>query len=296
MAKRRRRALTEEERAEKRVAERELIETAIEQLRSSEGWQTWLRVRGHFHSYSFRNQVLIAFQHPGATRVAGFRRWLDLGYAVRKGERGISILAPCPPSKKKLRRWREAGANPDDKPRTFFRLVKVFDRSQVDPLPDFPGGVPDLEPPAIFQPIEGDGLARFLLPLQAFASSIGYSFVVEPTPPGVNGYCSPPEQKIAVHEVSHALLHVDNGEDDPKLRRDEEEVVVECVASSICSSLGFDTSGFSVPYMASWGNGQEIGRYGELIDRLATRIEDALLPDHQAGDSSAESSPEPIAA
>ena len=256
---------------------------------------------------------MIAFQHPGATRVAGFRRWLDLGYAVRKGERGISILAPCPPSKKKLREWREAGANPDDKPRTFFRLVKVFDRSQVDPLPDFPGGARAVDPPAIFQPIEGDGLARFLLPLQAFASSIGYSFVVEPTPPGVNGYCSPRERKIAVqpvsdryspnaqlktgvHEVSHALLHVDNDEDDPKLRRDEEEVVVECVAYSICSSLGFDTSGFSVPYMASWGNGEEIGRYGELIDRLATRIEDALLPDHQAGDSSTESSPEPIAA
>jgi hypothetical protein len=271
--------------------------------------ESWLRVRRHFHSYSFRNQVLIAFQHPGATRVAGFRRWLDLGYAVRKGERGISILTPCPPSKKRLREWREAGADPDDKPRTFFRLVKVFDRSQVDPLPDFPGGVPDLSPPAIFQPIEGTGLARFLLPLQAFASSIGYSFVVEPTPASVNGYCSPREQKIAVqpvseryspnaqlktgiHEVSHALLHVDNGEDDPKLRRDEEEVVVECVAYSSCSSLGLDTSGFSVPYMASWGNGEEIGRYGELIDRLATRIEDALL----LGRSSPQSSPEPIAA
>jgi hypothetical protein len=70
---------------------------------------------------------------------------------------------------------------------------------------------------------------------------------------------------------------------------------VECVAYSICSSLGFDTSGFSVPYMASWGNGEEIGRYGELIDRLATRIEDALLPEQSSG-SSAESSPEPIAA
>ena len=105
MPTRRRRALSDEERAEKRAGERKLMEQAIEQLRSSEGWQRWLRVRCHFHSYSLHNQLLIAHQRPGATRVAAFRRWLGLGYAVRKGERGLSIWAPCPPSKKKLRAW-----------------------------------------------------------------------------------------------------------------------------------------------------------------------------------------------
>lgn len=77
--RKRRRALTDTERAEKRAAERNLMAQAIEQLRSSEGWQRWLRVRRHFHSYSFHNQLLIAYQRPGATRVAGFRRWLSLG-------------------------------------------------------------------------------------------------------------------------------------------------------------------------------------------------------------------------
>ena len=79
MAKRRRpRELTQEERAAKRAAERELMVAAIEQLRSSEGWQRWLRVRRHFHSYSLHNQLLIASQRPEATFVAGFRRWLTL--------------------------------------------------------------------------------------------------------------------------------------------------------------------------------------------------------------------------
>jgi hypothetical protein len=105
-------------------------------LRSSEGWQQWLRVRRHFHSYSLHNQLLIAYQRPGATRVVGLRRWLSLGYAVRKGRAGPSTWAPCPPSKKKLRAWREAGANADKRPQTFFCLVKVFDRAQVDPLLD----------------------------------------------------------------------------------------------------------------------------------------------------------------
>ncbi|MGH2627681.1 MAG: hypothetical protein ACRDHY_13640, partial [Anaerolineales bacterium] len=57
----------------------------------------------------------------------------------------------------------------------------------------------------------------------------------------------------------------------------EEEVVVECVAHTVCSTVGLDTSGWSVPYMATWGEGGEIARYAELIDRLATRLEDAVL-------------------
>lgn len=292
MAARRRRVLSDEERAEKRAAERELMAKAIEELRSSEGWQRWLRVRRHFHSYSFHNQLLIAFQRPGATRVAGFRRWLTLGYAVRKGERGISIWAPCPPSKKKLREWRKAGANPDDRPRTFFRLVKVFDRAQVDPLPEFPGGPVDLDPP--LAPIEGDGLAGLFEPLANFATSIDYTVAVEEIPGSALGYCSPPRQHIGVerisaefsanaqvgveiHELAHALVRCDRQEEDPQLTYGEEEVVVECVAHTVCATVGIDTSDWSVPYMATWGEGDEIERYAALIDRLATRLEDAAL-------------------
>ncbi len=52
---------------------------------------------------------------------------------------------------------------------------------------------------------------------------------------------------------------------------------MECVAYTVCSTLGLDTAGFSVPYMASWGEGEEIERYAALIDRLASRLEDAAL-------------------
>jgi antirestriction protein ArdC len=290
--RKRHRALSDEERAEKRAAERELMAKAIEQLRSSEGWQRWLRVRRHFHSYSFHNQLLIAFQRPGATRVAGFRRWLSLGYAVRKGERGLSIWAPCPPSKKKLREWREAGADPGERPRTFFRMVKVFDRSQVDPLPEFPGGPVVLDPP--LAPVEGDGLAGLFEPLASFATTIGYTVAVEEIPGSALGYCSPDRRHIGVetiseefsanaqvgveiHELAHALVRCDRREEDPDLTYGDEEIVVECVAYTVCSTVGLDTSGWSVPYMATWGEGDAIARYAELIDRLATRLEDAVL-------------------
>jgi antirestriction protein ArdC len=291
-ARKRRRPLSEEERAEKRAAERELMEQAIEQLRSSEGWQRWLGVRRHFHTYSLHNQLLIAFQRPGATRVAGFRRWLSLGYAVRKGEHGLSIWAPCPPSKKKLRAWREAGADPDERPRTFFRLVKVFDRAQVDPLPEFPGGPVVLDPP--LEPVEGDTLAGLFEPLASFATTIGYTVAVEEIPGSALGYCAPQRHHIGVeavsakfsanaqvgveiHELAHALVRCDRCEEDPDLTYGDEEVVVECIAHTVCSTVGLDTSGWSVPYMATWGEGDAIARCAELIDRLATRLEDAVL-------------------
>ena len=80
------RQLTEQQRAERRAGERQLAQQAVEQLRSSEGWQAWLSSRRHFHRYSFTNQLLIALQMPEATRVAGFKAWLRLGYCVRRGE------------------------------------------------------------------------------------------------------------------------------------------------------------------------------------------------------------------
>jgi len=292
MAKKRsRRKLSEEERAAKRAAQRELMAKAIEELRSSEGWQRWLSVRRHFHSYSLHNQLLIAFQRPGATRVAGFRRWLSLGYAVRKGERGISIWAPCPPSKKKLREWKEAGADPEQRPRTFFRLVSVFDQSQVDSLPEFPGGPLDLDPP--IYPVEGSDLAHLQGPLVDLAASIGVPVSFEQLDGVRRGYYAPAEKRIVIaaeagisanaelktliHELSHALVRCERQEEDPKLTYAEEEVVVECVAYTVCSSVGLDTAGYSVPYVTSWSEGGEIERYAVLIDRLASRIEDAAL-------------------
>lgn len=293
--KRGRAPLTPEERAERRAAEREQMKEAIEALRSTEGWQRWLRVRSQFRTYSLANQFLIAFQRPEATRVAGFRRWLSLGYAVRKGERGIRIWAPCPPTKKQIERWREAGADPGTEPRTHFRLVAVFDRSQVAPLAEFPGGPLDLDPPS--EPVGGEGLSHLLKPLVAFARQIGSAVSFEAIPGSARGYYEVPTRRIVIdqapgfspnaqvktliHELSHALVRLsERGEDDPRLNYSEEEVVAEAVAYTVTSCVGLDTSGDSIPYIAGWGGEDAavpIERYAALIDRLASRIEEAVI-------------------
>ena len=74
--------LTEEERAQRRAADREYVKQAVEALRTSDGWQAWLSTRALFRTYSLGNQLLIAMQAPEAVRVASFRKWLSMGYVV----------------------------------------------------------------------------------------------------------------------------------------------------------------------------------------------------------------------
>jgi antirestriction protein ArdC len=84
--------------------------------------------------------------------------------------------------------------------------------------------------------------------------------------------------KTLIHELAHALLRAEPCEDDPSPEQAEEELVVELVAFTVCGSLGLDSSGYSIPYLASWarrGDINTIERMAGLIDRLARRIENA---------------------
>lgn len=284
--------LSAEQRAERREDDRRRMRDAIEQLKDSEGWKRWLRVRVAFHCYSFRNQLLIALQCPDATHVAGYRAWQKIGYQVRRGEKGIYIWARCKPSRKKVERWRKEGADPDREPRPFYKMVKVFDRSQVDPIPDFPGGALELVDPAR-EPIGGDGLAYLFQPLAAFAAEFDYRITVTSLRGEVEAFCGhvekvigvqpisgerSPNQQIAdlLHELAHMLIKVEPPEEDIDIGHDQEEVVVECVATLVCAGVGLDVTDHSAPYIAGWGEAEQIERYGEEIDRLASRIEDVI--------------------
>jgi antirestriction protein ArdC len=282
--------LSEDERAARREADRQKAREAVAALKTSEGWQRWLSLRRHFHRYSLANQLLIALQKPDATRVAGFRAWLNLGYAVRRGERAIKIWVPVTPSKKKLDEWRAAGADPAERPRTWFRLGPVFDRSQVEPLPPPAEPVP-LDPP--IATLEGDELAWAWPQLIELARELGSEVVLRTLPPGCGGSYDTTTLAIAindaasvnqrvktlVHEIGHALVRAEPRDDEAPMTYDEEELVVESVAFTVCGSLGFDTSGYSIPYLASWSEGAEletIERAATLIDRIARRVEEAL--------------------
>jgi antirestriction protein ArdC len=295
MATSTRHALTDEQREERRTQQRKLITASIEQLRSSDGWRAYLKTRAAFRSYSPRNLLLILCQRPSATQVAGFRAWLKLGYCVRRGERAIRIWAPCPPSKKQLQAWRDAGADPVGRPRTHWRLASVFAQDQVAELP--PPAVPaPLAPPAMVQ-IAGDSHAEYLGRLTGLIGDLGYRVQFSDT--GQAEGIHRGKQKLieisdrldangqlaaGIHETAHALVALD--ELAPELSYAEEELVAESIAYCTCQTIGLRTDENSIPYLTSWAQQADLAvleRAAALTSRLADRIEAALLDDDNVG-------------
>ncbi len=286
----------EAQRAARRARERELTQRAVEQLRSSDGWQAWLRVRARtgLRRYSLGNQLLIAAQDPDATRVAGFRAWLSLGYCVRKGETcRVRIWARCDPSAKKIRAWRESGADPAERPRPFYRLEPVFDRAQVEPLPA-PAVPAPLDPP--IAPIAGDTLGWTLPKLERFATDLGVTVGYEPMAQGHDGSYVPRIRHIRInsavsvnqrvtaglHELAHALVDLDHQPEDPTVDYATGELVAESIAYAMCGQLGLDTGANSIPYLAVWSERTDPDAWQEiaaLTDRLMRKLEDALVLD-----------------
>jgi Zincin-like metallopeptidase len=172
-------------------------------------------------------------------------------------------------------------------PRPTFASSRSSTRSQVDPLPDFPGGPIDLDPP--IEPIAGDGLAHLFDPLAEFGEHIGSPVAIEAVPGAASGYYEPATRRIVIdvigedfsanaqvatliHELAHALVRCDRSEEEPKLSYAEEEVVVESAAYTVCGAVGLDTSGFSVPYLTGWSEragGAEAIERGALAEELA---------------------------
>jgi hypothetical protein len=283
------RGLSEREREQRRAKDRERMQQAAEQLLGSEGWRRWVRVRSAngLSRYSLNNQLLIALQTGGsASFVAGFRAWLELGFAVRKGERAIRILAPMTLKA----REETSSAAPSDRPdgedrrRVLFRAVAVFDRRQVEPVE----GVAQapLEPPC--EPLTGDSHGHLLERLRAFAAGIGFSAVFEAVPGSAGGWCDARAKRIVVdaglaanaqvrvlvHELAHAL-----GVGYEQFGRERAEVIVDTVTFIVCGSVGLDVGGESIPYVAGWGEHGEleaVTAFAETIDALARRLEDAL--------------------
>ncbi len=279
-----RRPLSEAERDARRRADRERIEHAARALLTTDGWRRWIRVRATngLSRYSLRNQLLIAIDcHTRGitpTYVAGFRAFLALNRCVRTGEKAIRILAPLA-----VKQRDDVGGETGEK-RVFFRTVPVFDVAITEPLP---GTEPvPLAPPA--EPIEGDSHRHLIAPLQELGRDLGYGVEIRELPDeGPGGWCDPKRRQIVVasgpanrqvrtlvHELAHAL-----GLGYGQYGRDKAEVLVDCVTYVVCSSVGLDVGGESIPYIAGWGEDgalDAIREYAETIDAIARRIEDAL--------------------
>lgn len=247
----------------------------VEKLTSSEEWVRYLDFATRFRTYSFGNQILLALQAPHATRVAGFRQWLGLGRHVRRGEKGLAILAPIVSRLKVEDEVTGEERTVVSAPRSF-RIVHVFDISQTegDDIPEVP-----------CHRLEGEGAAYD--ELTHYAESLGYRVEVGELPGETNGLCnyttltitvrsgleSRQQSKTLAHEVAHATAH-GPGFDGP---RDQAELEAESVAYIVMSTLGIDSGSYSFGYLASWGaKPEDIRRSGHRIQQTVRSIVVAL--------------------
>jgi antirestriction protein ArdC len=227
----------------------------------SEKLVEYLGLMSRFHHYSFGNCILIAIQKPDATHVAGFGRWKDLGRFVRKGEKGISILAPLVGKRKEDEVGESSQAEQStDKPQAGkvvfgFRVVHVFDVSQTEgqELPEFAklSGDPGEKFERLEVIIKSYGIALEYvesLPFNANGMSEGGKISINATRP------KPQVFSTMVHELAHELLHWGDRRD--TTTKTIRETEAEAVAFVVCKSIGLETSTKASDYIQLW-NGDE---------------------------------------
>ena len=236
------------------------LQTGIQAIHSSEEWTAMLNVASKFHQYSFKNLVLIHLQCHEATRVAGYKAWQELGRQVRKGEKGIMILAPCT--------IKVTENNCGDRPQDIgsyrlvgFRTTTVFDISQTDGE--------DL--PSVTTELYGDDAGLYDR-LKQFAISRDFELTVDPSKAGEGGYCQYKKDgsirinvtetnplsnaRVLAHELGHALLHPE-AEYRGHGKASMKELEADSVAYCVLQHFGLDSSESSFGYIAGWNRSSE---------------------------------------
>lgn len=218
---------------------------ALEQGKS-EALTAHLAIQARFHHYSLGNILLIASQRPDASRVAGYRTWHDLGRQVRKGEKGILILAPCVAKK---REESEEEKTDGRRQAMYFRAVYVFDVAQTEgealPMLADTLGDPGAHGAALLAFAASKGISVSYNPM--IAPARGLSYRAEAKIELLPGQSPAEEFSTLAHEIGHQLLHrADSAEE---TTRDTRELEAEAVAFVVCTAAGLDAAGSSKDYI-----------------------------------------------
>lgn len=238
----------------------------------SETLRKYLAAMARFRQYSWHNVAMIFSQRPDATRVAGFHTWKQLGRNVKKGAKGIMILAPI------LLRKSKEEVPEEEQSRTAlgFRVVYVFDQAETDG-----------EPLSELGSAQGDP-SGYTEKLKQFVAQRGieleYSDAIYPA----QGQCSPgkivllPGQSAAeefctlAHEAGHSLLHMQDRRAETTKRVRETEA--EAVAFVVCEAIGLTVSN-SVDYIHLYsGDKDTLTESLEHVQRASATILAAIMP------------------
>jgi len=255
------------------------VQALIEQLEQghSEGLTAYLTAMGRFHNYSFGNILEIARQKPDATRVAGLYAWNQLKRRVRKGERGIRILAPVIGIKRKKDTEAEKDIRTQNQAVLVgFRSAYVFDVSQTDgeELPELStkvsGDVGERRE-RLIDFIVSQGIELEFKESIAPALGVSYGGKIALLP----GQSAVEEFSTLVHELSHEMLH--KAERRTATTKTVRETEAEAIAFVVGKTIGLDTGHVSADYIHLYhGNAALLAESLEVIQRTSAVILSAL--------------------
>jgi antirestriction protein ArdC len=259
---------------------RQAVDFLIQQVQAgkSETLTAYLAAMSRFRNYSFGNIVAIARQRPTATRVAGFGTWKELGRFVKRGEKGIQILAPMTGYR---HRKGDTEQETDEKPRPVlfgFRVVHVFDVEQTEgaDLPEYEfaiTGEVDEYRDRLLDFLQQQGIELVFAENIAPALGISYGGRIALLP----GQSHAQEFVTLVHEVAHELLHKADRRTftTPTVRETEAEAVAFVVGQAIGLEMGNASSDYIQMYN---GNPAVLAESLEVIQRTSAVILAALQP------------------
>lgn len=286
------------------------LETGVGNIFTGDKYAQYLQNMSKFHRYSFNNTLLIAMQRPDATLVTGYRNWQSMGRQVKKGEKGITILAPAPIKRKREQEILDQNHMPlldaDGKPKTEevevviprFKPTTVFDISQTDGEP-----IETLAPEELTEAV-----ADYDLFMKAITAVSPVPIRFDEIAGEAKGYYHSGDKEIviqkgmsesqtiktAIHETGHARLHDKDIMEEQGIEKDRltKEVEAESVAYCVCSAFGVDTSEYSFPYIAGWSSGRDMKELkasmdiirktaGEMIDELSDNLQELLAEKKQ---------------
>lgn len=269
------------------------LEEGVKEVFESDKYREMLKCMSKFHHYSLNNCLLIAMQYPSASLVAGYRTWQkEFDRQVRKGEKGIRILAPC--------RYKVEKDAADDGDKeiieiTGFRVISVFAYEQTEgrELPMI--GVNELT---------GD-VKNYHKLFNALKDICPVPICSEDIQGGANGYYDDGAKRIAIrsgmsqvqtiktmiHEISHQRLHSKENMDEEKLPdRSTKEVEAESIAYTVCSHFGLDTADYTFGYVAGWSSGKDTKELKNSLERIRKTADEMITSIDQAMEKQREKS------
>src|SRR6202021_416599 len=256
------------------------VQSLIEQLEGghSDALTAYLNAMSRFHNYSFGNMLEIARQKSDATKVAGFWKWKELGRSVKKGEKGIRILAHIVGIKRKKKEEAEKDITKQNVPVLVgFRSAYVFDVSQTEgaELPamrEISGNVGENRD-RLLSFIERQGIELVFTERIAPALGMSYGGRIAILP----GQSKAEEFSTLVHELAHEMLH--KAERRTATTKTVRETEAEAIAFVIGKAVGLETGSASADYIHLYhGNASLLAESLEVIQQTSAVILAALEP------------------